>query len=72
LFSTVHADLSNPLPEGGLISAKQIQKSLIRSLTMTDTPFARLIDIAGRYGSLSLENYATIRSLAERLRAGFC
>ncbi|VAV88227.1 hypothetical protein MNBD_ALPHA06-485 [hydrothermal vent metagenome] len=39
---------------------------------MTDTPFAQLIAVADTYGTHSLENYSAIRSLAERLRDGFC
>lgn len=36
------------------------------------TPFETLADAAERYGEFSLENYARIRSLAERISAGFC
>ncbi|PHR57137.1 MAG: hypothetical protein COA47_12055 [Robiginitomaculum sp.] len=39
---------------------------------MTETPFSRLVAIADQYGALSFENYALVRSLAERLRDGFC
>lgn len=39
---------------------------------MTKTPFSQLIDTAGRYGTLSYQNYSLVRSLAERLRHGFC
>jgi hypothetical protein len=41
-------------------------------MNLTDTPFARLVGIADRYGALSFDNYSNIRSLAERLRDGFC
>lgn len=36
------------------------------------TPFQTLADTVERYGELSLENYARIRSLAEALSGGFC
>lgn len=36
------------------------------------TPFDQLADAAERYGRFSLENYSRVRSLAERLAAGFC
>lgn len=39
---------------------------------MSETPFSRLADAAERYGRFSLENYAGVRSLAERISAGFC
>lgn len=38
----------------------------------TATPFDELADAAERYGRNSLENYARVRSLAERLSGGFC
>lgn len=36
------------------------------------TPFETLAKASERYGELSLENYARIRSLAEALSSGFC
>ena len=36
------------------------------------TPFDTLADAAERYGTLSLENYSRVRSLAEAISDGFC
>lgn len=36
------------------------------------TRFDRLAQAAGRYGEASLDNYALVRSLAERIGTGFC
>lgn len=38
----------------------------------TPTRFDTLAAAAGRYGEASLENYALVRSLAERISTGFC
>ena len=39
---------------------------------LTKTPFLQLLSITDRYASLAYENYSLVRSLAERLRDGFC
>lgn len=36
------------------------------------TRFSQLLTITDRYASLAYENYSLVRSLAERLRDGFC
>jgi hypothetical protein len=38
----------------------------------TASPFDTLADSAERYGTLSLENYSRVRSLAEAISNGFC